>query len=84
MAPPSDPAEYDLYMQMIINSDPSIYGSWARNNQDCLAISHITLPGIKICQLCMVRGTSLHIVLAVPDASPCMPALLLAPLSSLL
>ena len=47
---------YEIHIQKVVNADPSIYGSWAREHVDCLRISYITLPGIKICQLIMVSA----------------------------
>jgi len=43
------------YLQKVIDLSPEIYGSYARDNAKCLAMSVVTMPFVKITQLCMVR-----------------------------
>ena len=38
----------------MIDLSPEIYGSYARDNAECLAMSVVTMPFVKITQLCMV------------------------------
>jgi len=41
------------YIRKVINLSPEVYGSYARDNAECLAMSTVTMPFVKITQLCM-------------------------------
>lgn len=47
--------KHAIYLSKVYGLPPSeeIYGSWARNHKECLAISTVTMPFVKVVQLCM-------------------------------
>ena len=54
LAPPDKRARRGQALDKLMNPHPDFYGSWARNNPDCLAKSVVTMPAVKVIQLMMV------------------------------
>ena len=54
-APPDKRARRTQSLDKLMNPHPDVYGSWARDNYDCLQKSVVTMPAVKVVQLMMVR-----------------------------
>lgn len=58
----------DEALDKLMNPHPDFYGSWARNNPDCLSKSVVTMPAVKVIQLMMAVISTCQVLFMISRA----------------